>query len=621
MGLICVLVFGTPIGSLAQSAGAQTYVYNFRDAEISQVADEVLGQGLRVAYRVDPGVTGRMNFHIEQRLSAAQLLAAFEGALNAYEVVLVREGDFVVLKSRKSAQIGASINTDGGATARIGYQVRAVPIQYALPSEIAKVLTSLSRDKLVLFSSDDLGLLLLGGTHDEIETALSSVRLFDQSPLTDARIRYYPLYNASAATVSADLGQVLKQAGAHGVTVMPLRRLNGLFVFSKSAEALDQVQNWVTRLDVPSNDESLKVTVYRPRGASAEALAKTLNEALGFSTTGMSGGSVSTSTSVGTSTTRETVSASAPSAASSSLSQGYSDEAMPRIVADKDTNSLIISVPESLRPRVMAVLAEIDREPVQVFIEASILEVTLNNEFSFGVDWQTINGSLSISNYTTEATNFAPVAPGFSVNYLRSDIKAAINALSSKSDVRIVSAPKITVRENGTALLQVGDQVPIIVQNAQSTSNGDAPLISTIDYRDTGVMLKVTPRILSDNRVSMDVTQEVSSVARTQTSGIDSPTIRQRRMESSLIIPEGTVVALGGLISSSQSEGEGGAPLLKDIPVFGNLFKQRTQTADRTELVVLIQVKVIRDNASYDQVWPSLGADIRELIGQGFVPF
>lgn len=605
MLLLCL----SPMMATAQETEGRpaTYSYSFRDADIPQVIEEILGNGLNVAYRIDPGISGKMNFRIDQRLTKAQLLAAFEGALNAYGVVMVREGETLVIRSRAQASAGASISDGSSRLSRVGYQVRAVPISYATPTEIAKVLETLSRDKLVLFASDKLGLLLLGGTADELDSALASVALFDQSSLSEARIRFYPLHNASAVTVADDLNKMLKESGTLSVTIAPMRRLNGLFAFSRSPEVLDQLSAWVTRLDVPSNDQSQRVLVYRPRGISAEALARTLSNVLGLSD--------SDDDSAAPADPKAT-----PATTPESTGTPDPQNRHIRVVADKETNSLIVSAPEADRVRILNVLTEIDREPSQVFIEASILEVTLNDEFSFGVDWQTINGSLSLSNFTGESTNFAASAPGFSINYLRSDIKGAITALSSKSKVRIVSAPKITTRENATATLQIGDQVPIITQSAQSTSGVDSPIISTVDYRSTGVMLKVTPRILGDNRVAIEVTQEVSSVARTQTSGIDSPTIKQRRMESSLIIPEGTVVALGGLISSSESDGEGGAPLLKDIPLVGNLFKQRTQNSDRTELVVLIQVTILRDPESYGRLWTNFGDDIRELAGQGLAP-
>lgn len=393
-----------------------------------------------------------------------------------------------------------------------------------------------------------------------------------------------------------------------------MKRLNGLFAFSKSKDALDQLTPWVQKLDIPSNDAAIRVWVYHPRGASAEALARTLNAVIGLPDQTAST-SAAEQGSAGTTETRTV---------STTQTAAYNPEAMenvPRITADKDTNAVIINAPESMRVRIQGLLNEIDREPAQVAIEASILEVTLNNEFNLGVDWSGIsdNGHWSGSAFSGEATNFPTLAPGITINYVNTNIQAAVRALSSRSKVRIVSAPKIATVENGTASLQIGDQVPIITQSSQSTSSDDARLINTVDYRDTGVMLKVTPRISSSNRISLVVTQEVSSVARTQTSGIDSPTIRQRKMESTLIIPENQVVALGGLISSSQSESDSGTPYLKDIPWVGNLFKGQARNGDRTELIVLIQARILRTPSDHGEMIANLSADLKDLMKYGSI--
>lgn len=601
-------LMGTP--AFAATAGAQTYTFVFKDADITQVAEEILGNSLGVAYRVEPGVTGKMNFSIEQRLTKAQLLVAFESALGQYDVVMVQDGETVVLKPRKSASVGGQITTGASRASGIGFQIRAVPINYGSATEIAKALGVVAKSDLVLYSSDKMGLIILGGRAEEIDNALTTVALFDQSTLSEARIRFYPLTSANAVTASDDLNSLLKASGTSSVTIAPMRRLNGIFAFSQSSEVLDQIGQWVQRLDVPSQDPSVKVWVYHPHGASADNLVRTLNAVMG------NGGDLTQpAATTGTTTTGGSAT---PVPASYAGSATNSDQ-MVRIVADKDTNSIIINAPEAVRVRLQEVLNEIDREPVQIFIEASIVEVSLTKDLNYGVDWSKIasHGDLTVSNYTTKNTSFSPVAPGFSVNYIGTDISAAIDMLSSQSTVRIVSAPKITTIENTSAVLQVGDQVPIVTQSAQSSGTSDAPILNSVDYRDTGVMLKVTPRVTSENRILLEVSQEVSSVAKTVTSGIDSPTINQRKIDSSLIVPEGVVVALGGMISSSDAVSDNGIPGLKDIPFIGAAFKGQTHSRGRTELVILLQAKIIRSPEDYSLVMANFGADLRDLVKTG----
>lgn len=598
------------------AAASATYAFVFKEADVSQVAEEILGNTLNLSYRVEPGVAGKMNFRIEQRLTKAQLLAAFEAAVANYDVVMAKEGDTLVLKARKTAQIGGQVRSGPSPASTVGYQIRAVPINYGSASEIAKALETVTHADVVLFSSDKLALILIGGRAEELDNALSTIALFDQSSLSDAHIRFFQLNSAAATTVAGELQQVLKASDTTSVNVVPMARLNGLFAFSKSTQALDETAKWVTKLDTASQDPTIKVWVYHPRGASAETLVNTLNLVMGL------GGSQSVSQDAGSDKAAESGASASRAAPTPSIvppaASGTNDTGT-RIVADRDTNSIIVNAPEATRVRILNVINEIDREPAQVFIEASILEVSLTKDFSLGVDWKSVSNSkdLTVSSFSSSSTGFPTAAPGFTVNYVGTDITAAVRALSSKSNVRIVSAPKITTVENAKAMLQVGDQVPIVTQSAQSTQTGQAPLINAIDYRDTGVKLEVTPRITGDNRVSMEVSQEVSSVAKTQTSGIDSPTIKQRKMQSKLIVPEGMVVALGGLISSSSSTSDGGVPVAKDIPVIGNLFKGRSVSGDRTELVVLLQARILRDANAYAGLLTNLDADIRDMIHEG----
>jgi general secretion pathway protein D len=291
-----------------------------------------------------------------------------------------------------------------------------------------------------------------------------------------------------------------------------------------------------------------------------------------------------------------------------------------RVGVDKDTNTLLVVAPPPRWIQVQRILNEIDRPPRQVLIEASILEVTLDKQFQFGVDWSYVSDDFSLSSINNNQGAIGPSAPGLSVTYLSTNIKAAISALGSKTNVVVVSAPKIVALDNHTARLQVGDQVPVVTQTAQNTTAANAPLVSSVDYRSTGVILTVTPRISGDDSLVLDVSQEVSSVIKTVTSGIDSPTIQQRRFESTLVLRNGGVAALGGLISSNGSDSNSGVPWLKDIPAVGALFRTQGKTATRSELIVLLTARLMNDQASAERVTGDLIADMHELQVRGLLP-
>jgi general secretion pathway protein D len=266
-------------------------------------------------------------------------------------------------------------------------------------------------------------------------------------------------------------------------------------------------------------------------------------------------------------------------------------------------------------------LDELDRTPSQVLIEASILEVTLNDQFNYGVDWSVLSdaGKLTVSSINGAAGKVAQGIPGMSVTFLGKDVQAAINALSQRTAVEVVSAPKIVALDNHVAKLEVGDQVPVTTQSQQSVASGGAPVLNNVEYRSTGVILTVTPRIGGDGRVMLDIAQEVSSVAQTTSSSIDSPTIQERKLATTLILDNGGVVALGGLISTNHSTTSSGVPYLDKAPFLGNFFKTQTRSAARTELIILIKAEVVKDNASSQRAMTDLLADMSEIKSRGLV--
>ena len=285
----------------------------------------------------------------------------------------------------------------------------------------------------------------------------------------------------------------------------------------------------------------------------------------------------------------------------------------------RDANILVVTAPPSRWVQIRKMLDEIDRSPGQVFIEASVLEVTLTNELRMGVNWSALaaKGKLNIVSSADPTGIIAPTFPGLGVTYLGSNIAAAIDALKSVTAVEVISAPKLVTLDNHLARLEVGDQVPVTIQSAQQTTTPNAPLINSTEYRDTGVILNVTPRISGEDHVVLDIDQEVSSVAKTTSSGIDSPTIQQRRFQGTLALKDGETMALGGMISSSRTRNSSGIPLAKDIPVLGALFRSNDDSNDRTELIVLITARIIKDHASSERVMADLTADMKEIENRG----
>lgn len=267
-----------------------------------------------------------------------------------------------------------------------------------------------------------------------------------------------------------------------------------------------------------------------------------------------------------------------------------------RITADATNNALLVHASGTEWTSIQAALAQLDLPPLQVLIDASIAEVTLTGELRYGLQYAFSSGNFSLNQTATTAGSAIPSFPGFNFIYsAATGSNVVISALEQITNVRVLSSPNLLVLNNQTARLQVGDQVPIAVQSATGVLTANAPIVNSIEYRDTGVILRVTPRVNANGLVLLDIAQEVSEVAQTTSSTLNTPTIQQRRMNSSVAIHDGETVALGGLIRDRRSLDRTGFPYLQNLPVVGPLFGTRDKAATRTELIVLLTPRVVRN--------------------------
>ena len=259
---------------------------------------------------------------------------------------------------------------------------------------------------------------------------------------------------------------------------------------------------------------------------------------------------------------------------------------------DEPNNTLLILATREDYQRVLGVIQNLDIIPNQVMIEATIAEVTLTDDLKFGLRWH-LDGKKSSYSFTG-GSSFGSVFPGFSYALAAASAQVTLNALSTITKVNVISSPSLMVLDKQTATLQIGDQVPIVTQSAVGVVAVNAPIVNSVNYRDTGVILSITPRIHESGRVFLKIEQEVSSVGATTSSTIDSPTIKQRRIKTTVQIKDGEALALGGLIQDQVNDTRNQIPLLGDIPVLGNAFKEKGNSVGKTELIVLITPRIVR---------------------------
>ncbi len=636
---------------------------DFANADIRDVLRSVLGDVLKVPYAVDPAVQGPITLQTGRPVQRAAVLDLLANTLQVNGMALVaRDGLYRVVplaNAARDAPIG------GGSP---GFVTRIVTPQYVAASELERALEPVLPPGATLKADAGRNVLIISGTAQEVSDLLGTISAFDVDYLRGMSFALLPLRNGQAKDVASSVTALINSSGrglADLVKVTPIIRMNAVLVTSMQPGYLERLRGWVERFDRSANVDTPQLYVYRVQNGRAGDLARVLGRALGirnvdtgisgnnagsrFPATGQpaAGGGISGFPATGAGTTPSVLTGGitpgpapgtsplAPRAADNgdalagvgAASSLAGDGTVPttdiRVTADETNNALIIAAtPQEYAP-IEAALAKLDIPPLQVLIDATIAEVTLTNQLSFGLQYffksgnfQAVFGPSGIVTNNNNGSAGAAVAasfPGFTLlpgaNFAfvtNSGSAVVIQALSSLTTVRVLSSPNLLVLNNQSARLQVGDQVPIATQSAISTITPNAPLVNTIDYRDTGVILTVTPRVNASGVVLLDISEEVSQVTQTTSSNLDSPTISQRRVTSSVGAYDGQTIGLGGLIKDDRSNSNSGVPILKDIPILGYLFGSRSNNVVRTELIVLITPHVVRNRNEADAVTQEL---------------
>lgn len=371
---------------------------------------------------------------------------------------------------------------------------------------------------------------------------------------------------------------------------VPNERLNAVLVISPRPAYLSRAADWIARLDTLAETSDEQMFVYTIQNRPAKELAEVLRSVLAR------GGSAAAAGPLAPDVSEVAVTVDAGSGPAPGADEPLDGGADPlSVVADVENNALLIHTTAREYERIERILKQLDVLPVQVLLEAVIAEVTLSDELKFGLRWFFESGNFGVS-LSDVASGFTGAAfPGFAWSYATDDIQVTLNALSSVTDVNVISAPTVMALNNQKAVLQVGDQVPIVTQQSVGTDAANAPIVNSVEMKDTGIILTVTPRVNSSGRVMLDIDQEVSNVVKTTSSGIDSPTIQQRRISTRVLVTDGESLALGGLIQERNAINRGQVPLLGDLPVIGNAFKNKTDGITRTELIIFIRPRVVRD--------------------------
>jgi general secretion pathway protein D len=654
--------------------------FNFVNADVREVVREILGNQLHLNYVIDSKVQAMITAQTGGPVPRQAVLPTLENVLRANGLALVQvNGLYRVLAVEDAVKSSAAaVRGQAGYAVRVvplhfvsGNEIKGV-LEPFLPAGSAIQVDAARNLLIVSGSGSDMdGFIDLVRQFDVDWLTGTSFALY---PLRVGNAKDV------AGELDAIFGEGGSGALAGLVRILPIERLNAILVISPHQAYLGQVKTWVDRLDYGDDQTTPRVFEYHVQNSRAADLAAVLTQLLssgsvstvqpqvapgmklvdmsgqqgmtgagglagagGLPTSGTMGGTpgatsstgigtglpaAGTGTGLATGTGAQTPTAGRQTGSLSDRQSalqpglrgagGASDLQTPsvRIVADEKNNALVVYA----RPRdykmIEDAIRRLDVVPLQVLIEATIAEVTLNDSLQYGLQWFFRQGAsrLELNNGIPTAattgtttgttssivnlanTDISPVFPGFNYLAATSNFKVILNALSTLTQVNVVSSPEVLVLDHQTAALQVGDQVPVITQSAQSTLVSGAPIVNSVQYLNTGVVLQVTPRVNSTGLITLDIDQSVSDVTKTTTSTIDSPTITQRRIVTSAVVQDGETIALGGLIIDNQTNGRSGVPLLSSIPLIGPLlFSSTSKSNARTELLVMLTPKILRN--------------------------
>ena len=589
---------------------------NFEGADLREVVRTILGDILKENYIVDPRVGGSITLRTAKPIPKSAAMHTLEEVLRMNGAVMIREADgvFRIVPSAVAGKGNATPQlADSSKPLPGGYSIQIVPLKYIGVADMAKILEPLAGEPSSVRIDPLRNMLILSGTQLQLKHMLETIDMFDVDWISGMSVGLFTLQSVDVKTVTSEMEKLFgdKNLGplAGAVRVVPLERLNALLVVTPQAKYLDQAQVWIERLDRPgAGGGGQRLYVYPVQNGKAENLATLLNDA--FSKKGAQGKTTAAASLAPGAQPAEIKSADSTAAASNEaqpiaatrIEYGPADSVgLPqdvRVIADKDNNALLILASPADYESIESAIRKLDVAVRQVLVEVTIAEVTLKDELKYGLEWYFNHGARINGKLDTGSAGIAALVPGFSYSWINKagDIGATLNALATDSKLKIISSPHITVADNQTAKIQVGDRVPVISQTQTVASTTTATgIISSVQYLETGVMLSVTPRVNAGGQVSMEISQEVSNAATTTSSGIDSPTIQKRSAESTVTVKSGETIVLAGLIKEEKTKSTEGLPLLAKIPLIGGLFGTQSWGDNRTELIILITPRVLTD--------------------------
>jgi general secretion pathway protein D len=628
-------------------AGSGEATFNFEGESLHGVVKAILGDLLQQNYVIAPGVQGTVTMATPRPVSPAQAFSLLEMVLGWNNARAIwTDGRYNIVPADQAVPGNLSPRTGSASSAR-GYEVRAVPLKFISASEMEKLLKPYARNNAIVQVDSSRNLIVLAGTRAELQNYLRTIEIFDVDWLSGMSVGVFPV-SGDAVKMVGELEKVFGEGGktplAGMFRFMPLEGQNAIMVITPQASYLTEVGGWIERMD--TGGEGARLYVYEVKYVKAIDLADQLGSVYG-NTVRSRTTEPSLMPGLDPVEVRTTDMPSADAQAAMNQANhveppaGSSEQALTvaggdvGISAVEESNSLLVHASPGQWESIKRAIDRLDTMPAQVHIEAQVIEVKLTDQLRYGVSWFFGNQIIGEANQAlantlndvhNTGTSIRPADNGVNFTFIGPSAQAIVTALDNVSDLRVLSAPSVLVRNNVEADFNSGQQIPVASTILNDSGNADTQnTYSQVQFRQTGVSLRVKPRISRDGIVFMEITQDVSSPSDAALIA-GNVTVDNNKLHTEVAVQSGETIAIAGLIKTTQGHGSSGVPYLSRIPIIGGLFGAQNVSDDRQEVLVLITPTVIRNPAEARRFTDEYGERFRGLEplrlppGQGLPP-
>ncbi len=596
-------------------------VFNFDNADLYEVI-RVMAEILKMTYIIDPRVKGVVNIHTVGQIPSEDVFPIFQSILRLNGATAVKKGnvyEIVPFGDAKKISVPPSTSTEPGKLlAEERYTIQIISLKYIPVAEVSKLIKPFLSDGADIIEHPPHNILIINDIASNIRKSLDIIALFDIDIFAEMRVRIYPILNADVTEIAKEMERIFasfevstKSGRGVGITFTPITRINSLLVVSSISNIFEKVETWLKELDkTPTEGTKLSVFVYYVQNAKAKDLAEVLKQI--FVAPKEKKAEFREKVVTPEPTPRGVRPApSTPASTPSREEAGAVPEGEINIVVDETNNALVIRAFQRDYKSIVETIKKLDIYPKQVLIEVMLAEITLDDTTEFGIEWSrfitgrspghsqevVVGARPPADPFTTALTSFGL---RYSIVELGGRFSAAIKAAATRGRLNVISSPNILASNNKEAKIQIGTSQPILTStySGTTTTTGTPGVIEgTIEYKDVGIILTVTPRISDGGLVTLEVTIEDSTVDTTALGSLANiPVFKKKTAKTVLSVLENQMIVIGGLIEDSKNVQKRGIPLLSRIPLLGAIFGDQTYTINKTELILLMLPHIITDH-------------------------